>query len=40
MTRMRLDFAVGMLTERLSAAQARAKAIATLTVVVFALTLG
>ncbi len=41
MTRMRLDFAVGMLTEKLSpAAQARAKAIATLAVIGFALILG
>jgi TRAP-type C4-dicarboxylate transport system permease small subunit len=41
MTRMRLDFAVGMLTEKLSPeAQARAKRIATFAVVVFALLLG
>jgi TRAP-type C4-dicarboxylate transport system permease small subunit len=41
MTRMRLDFAVGMLTERLSVqTQARAKAVATLAVVAFALLLG
>jgi TRAP-type C4-dicarboxylate transport system permease small subunit len=41
MTRMRLDFAVGMLTEQLSAqGQALAKRFSTLAVVVFALLLG
>jgi TRAP-type C4-dicarboxylate transport system permease small subunit len=41
MTRMRLDFAVSMLTERLSPhSQMQAKRIATLAVVVFALLLG
>jgi TRAP-type C4-dicarboxylate transport system permease small subunit len=41
MTRMRLDFAVGMLTERLSPqGQALAKRISTLAVIVFALLLG
>jgi TRAP-type C4-dicarboxylate transport system permease small subunit len=41
MTRMRLDFAVGMLTEKLSpVAQVRAKIIATLAVVAFAVLLG
>jgi TRAP-type C4-dicarboxylate transport system permease small subunit len=41
MTRMRLDFAVGMLTERFSLhGQALARRMATLTVVVFALLLG
>jgi TRAP-type C4-dicarboxylate transport system permease small subunit len=41
MTRMRLDFAVGMLTERLTPqGQARAKIAATLAVLVFAVLLG
>jgi TRAP-type C4-dicarboxylate transport system permease small subunit len=41
MTRMRLDFAVGMLTERLSSrGQALARRISTLAVIVFALLLG
>jgi TRAP-type C4-dicarboxylate transport system permease small subunit len=41
MTRMRLDFAVGMLTEKLSPrGQMLAKRVATLAVVVFALLLG
>ncbi len=41
MTRMRLDFAVGMLTEKLSpVGQARAKVVATLAVIGFALMLG